>query len=92
MRIPALTLALLAAGCADAGPEPVEPPDLATDSCNAAAYRSYVGEPQGALDDLVIPDPKRIIPEGAPVTMDYNPVRLNFDLDAAGNIARIWCG
>jgi len=36
--------------------------------------------------------PFRIIPPGAAVTEDYRPARVNFDLDEAGKITRIWCG
>ncbi len=85
--------AVLLAACSHAEP-PAKyvPPERPDDSCNSAPYREYVGQPVSVLDDLVIPDPKRIIPMGAPATMDYNPVRVNFDLDAASNITRIWCG
>jgi hypothetical protein len=26
------------------------------------------------------------------VGADYSPVRINFDIDRAGLIARVWCG
>jgi len=34
----------------------------------------------------------RIIPPDSVVTQDFRPDRMNVDLDAAGVIARIWCG
>lgn len=36
--------------------------------------------------------PFRILPPGSAMTMDHNPARVNFDLDEAGTITRIWCG
>lgn len=34
----------------------------------------------------------RILPPGAPMTMDYSGSRINFDVDDKGVITRIWCG
>ena len=36
--------------------------------------------------------PFRILPPGSAMTMDHSPARVNFDLDDAGNITRVWCG
>lgn len=36
--------------------------------------------------------PFRILPPGSMMTMDHNPERVNFDLDNAGTITRVWCG
>ena len=94
MRLPVLPLILaaLAACTRDKLPETYVPPERPNDSCNSAAYREFIGQPASVLNDLVIPDPKRILPEGAPMTEDYSPVRVNFDIDGAGNIGRVWCG
>ena len=67
-------------------------PERPNDSCNSMAYRSYVGQGSEALYDLVFVDPVRILPPGAMMTQDYNPTRLNFDLDGSGTITRVWCG
>ncbi len=36
--------------------------------------------------------PYRLVPPGSAVTQDYRPERINFDLNDAGKITRIWCG
>ena len=36
--------------------------------------------------------PYRILPPGSMMTMDHSPARINFDLDEAGIITRVWCG
>ncbi len=36
--------------------------------------------------------PYRILPPDSAMTMDYAPARVNFDVDAAGIISRVWCG
>ena len=34
----------------------------------------------------------RFLPPGAPMTMDYSPDRVNFDVDAGRKNTRAWCG
>jgi hypothetical protein len=34
----------------------------------------------------------RILKPGSPMTMDYNPNRVNLELDGYGAIQRVWCG
>lgn len=68
------------------------PPERPNDSCNSAAYRSHVGQPSDALAAIYIPEPYRVIEDGAPVTLDYNPARLNIDLGPDGVVVRLWCG
>ena len=36
--------------------------------------------------------PFRILPPGSMMTMDHAPARINFDLNDAGKITRVWCG
>lgn len=36
--------------------------------------------------------PFRILPPGSMMTMDHSPARVNFDLNDAGKITRVWCG
>lgn len=45
-----------------------------------------------ALAAMTFPDTTRFIAPDTAITMDYRAERLNFDLDAAGVITRIWCG
>lgn len=61
-----------------------------TGSCTPEAFAELIGQPASAA--AVIPDPKRIIPDGSPVTLDHVPNRTNVDLDRAGLIVRITCG
>ncbi len=60
--------------------------------CTAPAYAGLIGQPEGALAGVVIPDPARIIRPGDPVTRDYREGRLNFMIDEAGRIADVTCG
>jgi len=92
-------LAILAlttlAGC---GPEvvaPDAPPRLeeaGPDSCEAADHEALVGGPLSAFDQSALDQTVRVIPPGGIVTMEYNPTRLNVDLDGRSNIVRFWCG
>jgi len=36
--------------------------------------------------------PYRVLEPGSMMTMDHSPARVNFDVDKAGIITRIWCG
>lgn len=68
-----------------------ETTETAEDACGASGYQGLVGTPIAAatfpadLDD-------RVIAPGTAVTMDYVPTRINFELDDAGKITRIYCG
>jgi len=62
------------------------------DSCNSSAYAHLIGRPSTEVEALDFTQPVRIIPLGAAVTMDYIARRINFELDGAGNVARIYCG
>jgi hypothetical protein len=73
-------------------PTTYAPPDRPNDSCNSAPYREYAGQNSSALAGVFVPDPYRVIEDGAPMTMDYNPARLNFTLSADGTVLRVWCG
>ena len=60
------------------------------DTCNAAAYAGMVG--QDAVVALSIPDPKRQYRPEDPVTSDFNPARVNVELDDTDVIVAIKCG
>ena len=94
----AIALALTLAAC-----EPVAPPGAAgpvgagsgpaeqhPDTCNAAAYQSYVGQPGSAA--TAAPDPKRIYGPDDIITMEYNAQRLNFQTSNDGIIHTVTCG
>ena len=81
---------LLAAGCTATQTPPPGVPVAGQDTCNAAAYQNLIG--QDAVVDLALPEPKRTYRLGDPVTMDYNPARLNIKLDQTDTIIAIDCG
>jgi hypothetical protein len=62
------------------------------DSCGATALASFVGQSATELIGADFGRPTRIIQPGEAVTMDFNPERLNFDIDATSRISRVWCG
>jgi len=73
-------------------PTPAAPPPVA-DACNAAAYQRLVGRPRSEVPVPVKPDLQRVACATCPITMDYNPNRLNFFFDAAtGIIKEVRCG
>lgn len=65
--------------------------------CRAAGAEALLGR---QLDDMVQAEAlrasgglrTRVIPPGGVVTMDHDPMRLNIELDDAGNIRRMRCG
>lgn len=83
LLIPVLALGACAA-------ETVEP--LPEDTCGAAGLARLVGQDMSALAAMTFPDTTRFIAPDTAITMDYRAERLNFDLDGAGVITRIWCG
>ena len=89
-------LAMTAVGaCGPTVPESGVPPraeEAGPDSCGVADHEALVGQPLSAFDQSALDRPVRIIPPGGIVTMEYNPRRLNVDLDSASNIVRFWCG
>ncbi|MFD0858797.1 I78 family peptidase inhibitor [Roseovarius aquimarinus] len=89
----ALALAACGGGApgAQRGAEPVFTP-AATDSCGATAYSDRIGKDHKAFDFSAPDRPLRIIGPDMAMTMDYNPARLNVDIDGQGRITRIWCG
>lgn len=94
--------ALLIGACSSASPEtsprpaPVRPPAHAPppeDLCGASEWRHLVGQPRTAIPTPVRPELQRVACVSCPITMDYNPRRLNFFFDAdTGVIREIRCG
>ncbi len=60
------------------------------DTCNAAAHQGLVG--RGAAAALALPEPKRVYGPNDAVTTDFDPARLNVQLDGIDNIVAITCG
>ena len=61
-------------------------------SCDGERYGTLVGQDATALERVLIMREVRVIRPGMVVTQDYRPDRINFEIDAAGRIARITCG
>lgn len=60
------------------------------DTCNAAAHQGLIG--LDAASSLALPEPKRLNGPTDLVTTDFNPARLNVQLDDTDNIIAINCG
>lgn len=107
MRRAIFGLALLAvAGCSTAPPPQPAPPPApaqapapppaprpAADSCGARDLQHLVGRARSEIPVPVKPELQRVACTTCPVTMDFNPNRLNFFFDAGtGLIKEVRCG
>lgn len=61
-------------------------------SCGAEGLQSLVGKSEEVLHAMDFSVDVRIIHPGMAVTMDYNPTRLNIEIDESGKISRVSCG
>jgi len=95
-HLPALFAVLILAGCelADQPPFQGQPPlpPAADDTCGANERAALIGQDVTALERIMILGPVRVNRPGTAVTMDYRPNRINFDIDGAERISRIFCG
>lgn len=74
-------------------PPPPAPRVTVKDQCGAADLQGLVGRPRTEIPIPVDPNRQRVACTTCPVTLDYNPQRLNFFFDAAtGVIKEIRCG
>lgn len=72
---------------ADPAPAPV------ADTCGARPFRTLLGRPRSEIPVAVRPERQRVACSTCPVTMDYDPERLNFLFDAkTGLITDVKCG
>lgn len=62
------------------------------DACHAATYRSAVGQPGSSIPMLGITREYRIVEYRGIEGQEYDPLRIVFRLDAAGNIQSVDCG
>lgn len=60
--------------------------------CKAESYVPYLGQPGSVIPTLGITRAYRVVEYRGIEPQDYNPQRILFNLDAAGNIAKIDCG
>lgn len=93
-----VTLALAAAGALVAcAPQPGSggpaAPPPGENECRASDYRHLVGRPKSEIPATPAGATWRVTCSTCPVTMDYNPKRLNivFD-DATGVVKQVSCG
>lgn len=71
---------------------PAGPPDLAGDTCGAGRLQHLVGGP--LPQRFPVAGPVRIFATGDPVTMDFNPQRVNVEVERQNRrrIVAITCG
>jgi hypothetical protein len=85
--------ALSLAACAVPSQSPDPLPDPAeADECGASGLQQFVGRDSSVLAATTFLAPVHIIRPGEAVTMDFNPARLNFELDSDERIVRVYCG
>jgi len=91
MRFTTLAVVALAtlAACTETITEPPEEQDF---TCAATPDSNLVGQSIDVLAAMTFPAPMRIIKPGMVVAQDYNPGRLNIDVDRKDIITRVWCG
>jgi hypothetical protein len=77
-------------------PPPASPrprPRPSEDMCGAYEAQDLVGRPRSEIPVPVLPALQRVACTTCPVTMDFNPKRLNFFYDAtSGLIKQVKCG
>jgi hypothetical protein len=61
-------------------------------ACNAADYQYLIGKAEDDIDRDRLPATFRIVCADCQVTMDYNPNRLNVQLDANNVVESVSCG
>ena len=88
MRFTILALIALTA-CTEVAPNP---PTTGEQTCGADPDSALIGQSADVLAAMIFPAPMRIIKPGMAITMDYNPDRLNIDIDKHNKISRVWCG
>ena len=94
----AAALALLAA-CATPPPAVVDPPrgpalpPASDDTCRAATYAGLLGEDYRAVPAAPEGRVFRVVCTTCPMTMDFNPNRVNFMYEqATGRVVQLTCG
>ena len=62
------------------------------DACHAKDYVSALGQPGSVIPTLGITREYRVVEYRGIEPQEYNPLRIVFRLDAAGNVQNIDCG
>ncbi|WP_164876017.1 I78 family peptidase inhibitor [Falsirhodobacter deserti] len=65
---------------------------VAPATCEAGPYQTWIGKDSASLSGMQTPYTLRIIRPNQPVTLDFNPSRLNVETDAKGVITAVRCG
>ncbi|MEM6480525.1 MAG: I78 family peptidase inhibitor [Pseudomonadota bacterium] len=104
MRYAAL-ITVFVAGCAPSLPPPVTPDpgegvglsdngliERTPDTCGLPDFQPLVGQPADSVNTVVSDQPVRIITPGSIVTNEYNPQRVNVDVDGNNVITNVRCG
>lgn len=89
---PAPTAATPPQAAAPAAPPPPPPP-----ACDAAGAQFAVGQPmtsplEAAVRARANAASVRVLKPGQPATMEFNPARVNIDLDARNRVKTVRCG
>lgn len=86
-------LAVIAACTDPALQTPTAPPVpvAGADTCNAGRHVNLVGQDATALERVLIMGPVRVIRPGQPVTMDFRPDRINFNIGTDNRIVSVSC-
>ncbi len=93
MRFPILALVVLAACTEETPPDPpIDQPVEDTTACGGGPDSNLVGQSVDVLAAMTFPGPIRVIRPGMLITQEYNPKRMNLDVDSKGIIIRVWCG
>ena len=93
MRSAPLFCLIALSACTEPVPGPVTPvPPAAEDTCGAAGLAALIGQPVSRFSAQARQGPARIMRPGQPVSLDYNPLRLNVLLDADDRIVGVSCG
>ena len=93
ITLSALALGLSMAACAPMDETPMPPMDDEPDQCMASAAQWLVGKPKSAIPPKPSGAVWRITCTTCPVTMDYNPNRLNILFDEETEIVKeVRCG
>lgn len=62
------------------------------DICGLDQFRGLVGQPASAVNSVISDQPVRLITPGSIVTTEYNPQRVNVDVDTNNIIVDVRCG
>ncbi|RMC34448.1 I78 family peptidase inhibitor [Paracoccus alkanivorans] len=95
LPLAAFAIPLIVSACVPTPEQEVEvtPPasEMGEDACGASRYAGLVGETSPSIT-LPAGTIFRHYRTGDPVTMDLNPMRLNFEYDASGKLVSVSCG